>query len=112
MPPAKDVGEPCAREPHARFEAAAGGNQTSRANPRRTVQAPPADPTTQPSTADVTALDEPEEHGKRVSARPFTSAVAVVDAGRGRALGDRPLREPARSRWRRPHPFDSGSGVP
>ena len=40
-----DVGEPCAGEPHARFEVAAGGNQTSRANTRRTVQAPPADPT-------------------------------------------------------------------
>ena len=45
MPPVKDVGEPCAGEPHARFEVAAGGNQTSRANTRRTVQAPPADPT-------------------------------------------------------------------
>lgn len=27
MPPVKSVGEPCAREPHARFDAAAGGNQ-------------------------------------------------------------------------------------
>jgi hypothetical protein len=27
MPAVKNVGEPCAREPHARFEAAAGGNQ-------------------------------------------------------------------------------------
>jgi hypothetical protein len=30
MPPVKNVGEPCAREPHARFEVAAGGNQASR----------------------------------------------------------------------------------
>ncbi len=45
MPAVRDVGEPCAGEPHARFEVAAGGNQTSRANTRRTVQAPPADPT-------------------------------------------------------------------
>src|SRR5437763_10850170 len=44
MPAVKDVGEPGAREPHARFDAAAGGNQASR--PRRTAQAPPADPTT------------------------------------------------------------------
>jgi hypothetical protein len=27
MPAAKNVGEPCAGEPHARFEVAAGGNQ-------------------------------------------------------------------------------------
>jgi hypothetical protein len=26
MPAVKDVGEPCAGEPHARFEAAGGGN--------------------------------------------------------------------------------------
>jgi hypothetical protein len=45
MPTVKNVGEPCAREPHARFEVAAGGNQTSRANTRRAVQAPLADPT-------------------------------------------------------------------
>ena len=33
MPPVKNVGEPCAREPHARFEVAAGGNQASRLRP-------------------------------------------------------------------------------
>jgi hypothetical protein len=27
MPPVKNVGEPCAGEPHARFDAAAGGNR-------------------------------------------------------------------------------------
>jgi hypothetical protein len=27
MPAVKDVGEPCAGEPHARFEVAAGGNR-------------------------------------------------------------------------------------
>jgi hypothetical protein len=43
MPTVKNVGEPCAGEPHARFDAAAGGNQTSRL--RRAAQAPPADPT-------------------------------------------------------------------
>jgi hypothetical protein len=43
MPAVKNVGEPCAGEPHARFEVAAGGNQTSR--PCRAVQAPPVDPT-------------------------------------------------------------------
>ena len=45
MPAVKNVGEPCAGEPHARFEVAAGRNQTSRASTRRTVQAPLADPT-------------------------------------------------------------------
>ena len=33
MPPVKNVGEPCAREPHAWFEVAAGGNQASRLSP-------------------------------------------------------------------------------
>ena len=43
MPAVKNVGEPCAGEPHARFDAAAGGNQASRQ--ARAVPAPPADPT-------------------------------------------------------------------
>jgi hypothetical protein len=42
MPAVKGVGEPCAREPHARFDVAAGGNQASRQ--RRAAPAPPADP--------------------------------------------------------------------
>src|SRR5215212_1585498 len=46
MPPAKNVGEPCAGEPHARFDAAAGGNQASRQ--ARAAPAPPADPTATP----------------------------------------------------------------
>jgi hypothetical protein len=45
MPAVKNVGEPCAGEPHARIEVAAGGNQTSRASTCRAVQAPLADPT-------------------------------------------------------------------
>jgi putative transposase len=45
MPTVKNVGEPCAREPHARFEVAAGGNQASRAITCRAAQAPLADPT-------------------------------------------------------------------
>jgi hypothetical protein len=39
----KNVGEPCAGEPHARFDAAAGGTQASRQ--ARAAPAPPADPT-------------------------------------------------------------------
>ncbi len=42
MPTAKNVGEPCAGEPHARIEVAAGGNRASRQC--RTALAPPADP--------------------------------------------------------------------
>ncbi len=34
MPAVKDVGEPCAGEPHARFEVAAGGNRCQSALPR------------------------------------------------------------------------------
>ena len=39
----KDVGEPCAGEPHARFEAAAGGARRPVGQPVRKPQ-PPADP--------------------------------------------------------------------
>jgi hypothetical protein len=45
MPTVKNVGEPCAGVPHARFEVAAGGNQASRAITCRAAQAPLADPT-------------------------------------------------------------------
>jgi len=58
MPAVKNVGEPCAGEPHARFEVAAGGNQTSRASTRRAVQAPLADPTKTPD--DVSQPKTPE----------------------------------------------------
>src|SRR5712691_13454513 len=44
MPPVKNVGEPCAGEPHARSEVAAGGNRNQSAIVVRTW-APPADPT-------------------------------------------------------------------
>jgi hypothetical protein len=48
MPAVKNVGEPCAGEPHARFEVAAGGNQTSRAS--MAVQSRRLSPTLQKST--------------------------------------------------------------
>src|SRR5712691_3379633 len=44
MPAVKNVGEPCAGEPHARFEVAAGGNRNQSAIAARNW-APPADPT-------------------------------------------------------------------
>jgi hypothetical protein len=40
-----EIDKPCAGEPHARFEVAAGGNQASRASTCRAAQAPLADPT-------------------------------------------------------------------
>src|SRR5712692_6286220 len=48
MPAVKDVGEPCAGEPHARFEVAAGGNRNQSAIAARNW-APPADPTRTPA---------------------------------------------------------------
>ena len=53
MPAVKNVGEPCAGEPHARFEVAAGGNQASRASTCRAAQAPLADPTKRHSFASL-----------------------------------------------------------
>jgi hypothetical protein len=46
MPPVKDVGEPCAGEPHARIDAAAGGNrnQSGRHEPHGTRRLPPTRP--------------------------------------------------------------------
>src|SRR5215213_3528187 len=44
MPAVKGVGEPCAGEPHARIDAAAGGIWRSVGYAARTL-APPADPT-------------------------------------------------------------------
>jgi hypothetical protein len=51
----KNVGEPCAGEPHARIEVAAGGNQASRASTCRAAQAPPADPTKSLSSASASS---------------------------------------------------------
>ena len=41
MPGVKNAGEPCAREPHARFEVAAGGNHAQSAKPRERWRLPP-----------------------------------------------------------------------
>ena len=41
MPAAKDVGEPCAGEPHARFEVAAGGTRHQSATAARRRRLPP-----------------------------------------------------------------------
>jgi RNA-directed DNA polymerase len=53
----------CAGEPHARFDAAAGGNQASRL--RRAAQAPPADPTATYPTFAVPVRAEARTFGGR-----------------------------------------------
>ena len=52
MPAVKDVGEPCAGEPHARIEVAAGGNRNQSATAARNW-APPADPTASQTNASL-----------------------------------------------------------
>src|SRR4051794_30824929 len=74
MPTVKSVGEPCAREPHARFEVAAGGNQASRLV--RAAPAPLADPTLTPSARAL--ADSRAESG-------LTRSVSAGGAETGRA---------------------------
>jgi hypothetical protein len=61
MPTVKNVGEPCAGEPHARFEVAAGGTRHQSAHGRAAL-APPADPTdSRLRTARTTALRDEQQ---------------------------------------------------
>src|SRR5216684_1080187 len=61
MPAVKDVGEPCAGEPHARFEVAAGGNRCQSATAARCCRLPPSLQSEAPvSTARVFAALTPE----------------------------------------------------
>ena len=80
MPAVKNVGEPCAGEPHARFDVAAGGNQASRL--RRAVPAPPADPT----------APAPPSAGEQ-GFRPIT--YGAVDAGEAASLASGEERGPS-----------------
>jgi len=80
MPAVKNVGEPCAGEPHARFEVAAGGNQTSRASTRRAVQAPLADPTKTPD--DVPRAKTPED-GRTASLAEIAASGRPIGAATG-----------------------------
>src|SRR5712691_10449203 len=64
MPAVKNVGEPCAGEPHARFEVAAGGNRNQSAIAARNW-APPADPTRQ-TEPNPTACARPRGNARSV----------------------------------------------
>ena len=79
MPPVKNVGEPCAREPHARFEVAAGGNQASRqaVRPRR------LSPTLPPSRIELVDSSLAPPTGEDGWAEPVSLPLVAQGAGRG-----------------------------
>jgi hypothetical protein len=58
-----------------------------------------------PTDRCTTGMDDRREHGHRSRARSLTSAIAVVDAGRGGALAPRPWQEHVRRAWARPLPL-------
>src|SRR5712691_7981213 len=102
MPAVKDVGEPCAGEPHARFEVAAGGNRNQSAIVVRNW-APPADPTrgrypggNSPFPAKVDQRNElPAIRSNPHSYRDPAASVGEQphsDEGRSRAVCARPSR--------------------
>ena len=72
----KNVGEPCAGEPHARFEVAVGGNQASRAH---TAARPRRLPPTLPTTIYTNDLTVPALGGvyTEVPCPPMSSIVAA-----------------------------------
>ena len=92
MPAVKGVGEPCAGEPHARIEVAAGGNRKKVGIAARNW-APPADPTEQ--TAATRSLIAGGVGGRalkpfrgdelaEVRERPLSSAEGETDERRKR----------------------------
>ena len=102
MPTVKNVGEPCAGEPHARIEVAAGGNQASRASTCRKAQAPLADPTNgflcagaRPALAQVSAFIEErrDEFGVEPTCRVLQVAPSSYYAARSRPPSHRALRD-------------------
>jgi hypothetical protein len=65
MPAVNDVGEPCAGEPHARFEAAGTGNGADLAKDTGVAQ-----PTGKPAA--TKAPDPKASESNRASPRPYT----------------------------------------
>src|SRR3954465_4863555 len=83
MPAVKNVGEPCAGEPHARFEVAAGGNRTSRAITRRGAPAPPPAPPPPAALPSPLRFPRPWPPGPApLAARPAPKDPALRGAGR------------------------------
>ena len=80
-----DVGEPCAGEPHARFDAAAGGNNASRASTRRAA----ADASRRPYIGAVA----------RREARERAGCSFPTDAGVSARTQLTPARDDAHRRW-------------
>jgi hypothetical protein len=118
MPTVKNVGEPCAGEPHARIEVAAGGNRASRHC--RTALAPSADPTSSWAAAAYisaaarrtrAAAGSPNKHAWTLSERStplrflihdrdskFTRDFDAVFRGEGIEIVRTPIRAPKSKR--------------
>ena len=91
MPAVNGVGEPCAGEPHARIEVAAGGIWC-RVQHAETALAPPADPTRRAPTSLLTCDDGGEGPHLLVIALVEGSARIVAGQQRGQAPFDNFVR--------------------
>src|SRR5712691_1592 len=80
MPAVKNVGEPCAGEPHARFEVAAGGNRNQSAIAARNW-APPADPTRWVTRGAETLVSRTWERRSREVQRFVRRTYELVELG-------------------------------
>ena len=81
MPAVNGVGEPCAGEPHARIEVAAGGIWR-RVQHAETALAPPADPTRTAPTSLLTCDDG--EEGPHLLVIALVEGSACIVAGQQR----------------------------
>jgi hypothetical protein len=78
MPAVRGVGEPCAGEPHARIDVAAGGNRKPVAPARAARnQAPPADPPALAALGDALACIRKDER-RAVGAKTRGSRARLV----------------------------------
>jgi len=91
MPSVKNVGEPCAGEPHARFDAAAGGNQhqSGQHGPRGARRLPPTLPRRRPNEVSRYI----DEHHGRFGVEPICRTLgASASPSYQRASGQRSER--------------------
>jgi hypothetical protein len=79
MPTVKNVGEPCAGEPHARFDG--GREETSDSRPRRATSGASRLPDQPPRALDVPA------HGVIAPLKAIVAHEILVDAGGQKARG-------------------------